>query len=43
MGLFAAIPAVMAYNHFLSRVRSLSNELEDFRLEFLNVLERNFG
>ena len=43
VGLFAAIPAVMAYNHFLSRVRALGNDLEDFRLEFLNVLERNFG
>jgi biopolymer transport protein TolQ len=43
VGLFAAIPAVMAYNHFLSRVRALTNDLDDFRLEFLNVLERNFG
>jgi biopolymer transport protein TolQ len=43
VGLIAAIPAVMAYNHFLSRVRGLSNELDDFRLEFLSVLERNFG
>jgi biopolymer transport protein TolQ len=41
-GLGAAIPAVIAYNHFLTRVRRLTTEMDDFALEFLNILERNF-
>ena len=42
-GLLAAIPAVIAYNHLLARVRSLNRRMEDFELEFLNLVERNFG
>jgi biopolymer transport protein TolQ len=42
-GLLAAIPAVVAYNHLLARVRSLNRRMEDFELEFLNLVERNFG
>jgi len=42
-GLLAAIPAVVAYNHMLARVRSLNRRMEDFELEFLNLVERNFG
>ncbi len=41
-GLLAAIPAVIAYNHLLARVRSLNRRMEDFELEFLNLVERNF-
>ena len=41
-GLFAAIPAVFFYNHFTSRVKHFSNEMDDFSLEFLNISERNF-
>ena len=41
-GLFAAIPALMAYNHFVSRLRAARGEMEDFTLEFLNLTERNF-
>ena len=41
-GLFAAIPAVMAYNHFTMKVKSLASDLDDFSLEFLNIAERNF-
>lgn len=41
-GLFAAIPALMAYNHFVSRLRQARGEMEDFTLEFLNLTERNF-
>lgn len=41
-GLFAAIPALLAYNHFVSRLRSARGEMEDFTLEFLNLTERNF-
>ncbi len=42
MGLFAAIPAVLAYNHFTHRVKELSATMDDFSLEFLNIAERNF-
>ncbi len=42
-GLLAAIPAVIAYNHLLARVRSLNRRMEDFKLEFLNLVERNFN
>jgi biopolymer transport protein TolQ len=42
MGLFAAIPAVLAYNHFTHRVKEFSATMDDFALEFLNITERNF-
>ncbi|MGB5053903.1 MAG: MotA/TolQ/ExbB proton channel family protein [Nitrospirales bacterium] len=38
-GLFAAIPAVMAYNYFLSRIRRMSFRVEAFTIEFLNTIE----
>jgi biopolymer transport protein TolQ len=41
-GLFAAIPALLAYNHFVGRLRAARGEMEDFTLEFLNLTERNF-
>jgi len=41
-GLFAAIPAVMAYNYFVSKTRNVSAEMEDFSLEFLGIVEKNF-
>jgi biopolymer transport protein TolQ len=41
-GLFAAVPAVMAYNHFTTKVKGLASDLDDFALEFLNISERNF-
>ena len=41
-GLFAAIPAVLAYNHFSTRVKLFAAEMDDFSLEFLNIAERNF-
>ena len=41
-GLFAAIPALIGYNHFVQRLRQARGEMEDFTLEFLNLTERNF-
>jgi biopolymer transport protein TolQ len=41
-GLFAAIPAVMAYNYFVSKIKGISAEMEDFCLEFLGIVEKNF-
>jgi biopolymer transport protein TolQ len=42
MGLAAAIPAAVFYNFYNSRIRVLSAMVDDFALEFLNVVERNF-
>ena len=39
-GLAAAIPAVMAYNHFVRKVRVLANEMENFSSEFLSISEK---
>ena len=41
-GLAAAIPAVIAYNHLLAHVRHIRRRMDDFALEFLNLVERNF-
>ncbi len=41
-GLFAAIPAVMAYNHFVQRIKEFGAQMDDFALEFLNMTERHF-
>ncbi|MCC7417219.1 MAG: MotA/TolQ/ExbB proton channel family protein [Acidobacteria bacterium] len=41
-GLFAAIPAVYFYNHFTHRVKVFASEMDDFAMEFLNIVERNF-
>jgi biopolymer transport protein TolQ len=40
VGLAAAIPAVVAYNYFVNRVRRISVEMENFSAEFLNIVER---
>jgi biopolymer transport protein TolQ len=40
-GLFAAIPAVMAYNYFLSRIRKMAFRVEAFTIEFLNTVEES--
>jgi biopolymer transport protein TolQ len=42
MGLAAAIPAAVFYNFYSSRIRVLSAMVDDFALEFLNIVERNF-
>jgi biopolymer transport protein TolQ len=40
IGLFAAIPAVIAYNRFASGVDRLSVRYESFMEEFTNILQR---
>ncbi len=42
-GLFAAVPAVIAYNHYLNRIKDIITEMEDFSLEFLSIAERLHG
>lgn len=39
MGLMAAIPAVIAYNHFLNKVNILLGQMESIRQDFLNAVE----
>ncbi|MEM6558464.1 MAG: protein TolQ [Myxococcota bacterium] len=41
-GLFAAIPAVIAYNYFVNRIRVLEVEMENFSADFLNIIKRHF-
>lgn len=41
-GLAAAIPAVVAYNHFVQRIRVLATDMDNFSHEFLNIAERHF-
>lgn len=41
MGLFAAIPAVIAYNKFSDGVDRVATNYENFREEFTTLLERN--
>lgn len=43
MGLFVAIPAVIAYNRFLASIEPLLNEYENFQDEFVNILERQLS
>ena len=42
VGLAAAIPAVMAYNYFVNRLRILSSEMDNFSNDFLNIVKRHF-
>ena len=41
IGLFSAIPAVVAYNRFAHDIDRVSNKLETFIEEFSNILQRN--
>ena len=42
VGLFAAIPAAMAYNHFGHMLKEIGARMDDFSIEFLNMTERSF-
>ncbi|HTC64414.1 MAG TPA: MotA/TolQ/ExbB proton channel family protein [Candidatus Saccharimonadales bacterium] len=39
-GLFTAVPAVIAYNHFLHDIRDLSLRMDSFALEVTSVIEK---
>ena len=41
-GLFAAIPAVVAYNSFVSRIKVFDTEMANFSSDFLNIIKRHF-
>jgi biopolymer transport protein TolQ len=41
-GLAAAIPAVLFYNYLTQRTKLFASAMDDFSMEFLNIVERNF-
>lgn len=41
VGLFAAIPAGIFYNYFVTRTRVLGSEMENFSHDLLNIVERH--
>ncbi len=41
-GLAAAIPAVVAYNFFVQKIKVLDAEMENFSSDFLNICKRHF-
>jgi len=43
LGLFAAIPAVVAYNRFARDIDRVAIQMETFIEEFSNILQRNLG
>jgi biopolymer transport protein TolQ len=43
VGLLAAIPAAIFYNALGTRIREIGTRMDDFSLEFLNMVERSFG
>jgi biopolymer transport protein TolQ len=42
VGLVAAIPAVIAYNYFVRRIKVLRAEMESFEHDYLNIIKRHF-
>jgi biopolymer transport protein TolQ len=40
-GLAVAIPAVIAFNHFMQKIRVIEAELHSFSADFLNILDRD--
>ncbi len=41
-GLAAAIPAVVAYNYYINRIKVLNTDMDNFSSEFLNIVDRHF-
>jgi biopolymer transport protein TolQ len=42
-GLFAAIPAVIAYNHYLHGIRGVASRLDSFANEFVAKIETMYA
>lgn len=40
IGLVAAIPAVIGYNHFVNKINVLTGEMDNFSQEILNIVQR---
>jgi biopolymer transport protein TolQ len=43
IGLAAAIPAVVAYNHFVNQMKKVVNEMDCFSQDFLNIVQRGMS
>ncbi|MCL2761253.1 MAG: protein TolQ [Desulfuromonadales bacterium] len=41
IGLVAAIPAVMGYNHFQHKIKVIVSQMDNFSTEFLNIVQRS--
>jgi biopolymer transport protein TolQ len=41
-GLAVAIPAVIAFNFFMQKIRVIESEMNNFSSDFLNIVERDF-
>jgi biopolymer transport protein TolQ len=41
-GLAVAIPAVIAFNYFMQKIRVIESEMNNFSSDFLNIIERDF-
>ena len=41
-GLAVAIPAVIAFNFFMNKIRVIESEMNNFSSDFLNIVERDF-
>ncbi len=42
-GIAAAIPAVIAYNHFAGQIKRLAVDMECFSQDFINIIQRSLG
>lgn len=42
IGLFAAIPATVAFNHYVTEIKKIELQLNNFSSDFLNIVKRNF-
>ncbi len=40
-GLAVAIPAVIAFNYFMQKIRNIESELQSFYADFMNIIERD--
>jgi len=40
-GIGAAIPAVIAYNHFAGQIKKIANDMECFSQDFVNIVQRS--
>ncbi|MBI5642102.1 MAG: protein TolQ [Deltaproteobacteria bacterium] len=43
MGLLAAIPAVMGYNHLLTRIGRITTEMNNFSSDLINIIEKQIS
>ncbi len=42
-GLFTAVPAVIAYNHYLNNIRGIATRLDNFAMEFVSKIETMYS